>query len=280
MPTHRPAVPAETKRILLAQAGNKCANPGCSNQLVEIHHIHEWHIYQTHDADHMIAICPSCHDAVDRGSLQISDDELYRWKGINRQEALSTGHIFVEPGEAPRLLLGSLVVQGSSGLILFEFAEHHQLSFAVRNHDIMLLNVKIASLNGDPLLDVVDGYVRQRSPSIELQRRPGHILVPSGGINSSFIPKWAQYSLLREDDTHANMDLPLLSLKVIDRGLVKVEGLWFDRNRGVAITPRRLSFLAAGIPKPISLVGDGEATVLQWVGPLNMSMFRFKETPP
>jgi hypothetical protein len=84
--------------------------PGCPNQLVEIHHIHEWHVYQTHDASHMIAICPSCHDAVDRGSLQISDDELYRWKGIDRKEALSTGHIFIEPGEAPRLLLGSLVV--------------------------------------------------------------------------------------------------------------------------------------------------------------------------
>jgi hypothetical protein len=274
MLTHRPAVPAETKRTLLAQAGNKCANPGCSNQLVEIHHIHEWHIYQTHDANHMIAICPSCHDAVDRGSLQISDDELYRWKGIDRREALSTGHIFVEPGEAPRLLLGSLAVQGSSGLIVFEFAEHHQLSFAVRDGDIMLLNVKISDLKGDPLLDVVDGYVRQRSSSIELQRRPGHILVPSGGIDSSSIPKWARYSLLREDENYADMDLPLLSLKVIDRGLVKVEGLWFDKNRGVAITPHRFSFLAAGRPLPVSLVGDGEASVINWVGPLNISMFR------
>jgi len=85
----------------------------------------------------------------------------------------------------------------------------------------MLLNVKISNLNGDSLLDVVDGYVRQRSPSIELQRRPGHILVPSGGINSSFIPKWVRYSLLREDDNYADMDLPLLSLKVID---VSIQG--------------------------------------------------------
>src|SRR5689334_13790952 len=236
------------------------------------------YIYQSHDVNHMIAICPSCHDAVDRGFLQISDDELYRWKGIDRKEALSTGHIFIEPGEAPRLLLGSLVVQGSSGLILFEFAEHHQLSFAVRDNDIMLLNVKISNLNGDPLLDVVDGYVRQRSPSIELQRRPGHILVPSGGINASFIPKWARYSLLREDGNYAGMDLPLLSLKVMDRGLVKVEGLWFDKNRGVAITHSRFSFLAAGRPLPISLIGEGEATVLHWVGPLDVSMFRFQAT--
>ena len=240
---------------------------------MEIHHIHEWHIYQTHDAKHMIAICPSCHDVVDRGSLLISDEELYRWKGIDRQKALPTGHIFVEPGEASRLLLGSLAVQGSSGVILFEFAKHHQLSFAVRDDDIMLLNVKISDLNGDPLLDVVDGYIRQRKPSIELQRRPGHILVPSGGINSSLIPKWARYSLLREDGNYVGMDLPLLSLKVIDRGLVKVEGLWFDKNRGVVITPSRFSFLAAGRPLPISLIGQGEKTILNWVGPLDMSMF-------
>jgi hypothetical protein len=163
---------------------------------------------------------------------------------------------------------------------VFEFAEHHQLSFAVRDGDIMLLNVKVSSLTGEPLLDVVDGYVRQRSPSIDLQRRPGHILVPSGGINSAFIPKWARYSLLREDSNHANADLPLLSLQVIDRGLVRVEGLWFDKNRGVAITPHRLSFLVAGTPKPYSLRGQGEATVVRWVGPLNTSMFRFKETSP
>jgi hypothetical protein len=273
MATHRPAVPSDTKRILIDQAGRKCSNPGCPNRLVELHHIREWHIYQTHDAEHMIAICSSCHDAVDRGHLQISDEELYRWKGIDRRSALATAHIFVEPGDAPGLLLGSLVAKGESGLVVFDFAEHHQLSFAVRDGDIILLNVKISDPTGNPLLDVVDGYIRQRSPSVELHTRPGAITVPSGGILSPFVPEWVRRSQLREDRFYAGFPLPLLALRVIDQGLVHVQGLWLDNDRGVAITPGRLSFLSRGRAKPFTMLGAGEATILNFVGPLNAPAF-------
>jgi len=35
------------KKLLIEEAGYKCANPGCSNRLIEIHHIKEWSIYHT-----------------------------------------------------------------------------------------------------------------------------------------------------------------------------------------------------------------------------------------
>ncbi|MCI0688695.1 MAG: HNH endonuclease, partial [Sporichthyaceae bacterium] len=165
-------MPTDTKRVLIEQAGGKCSNPGCANRLLEVHHVHEWHVYQTHDAAHMIALCAACHDSVTRGDLQITDDELYEWKRIDRSTSTPTGHLFVEPGESPRLLLGSIAVEGGSGVIVFDLSEHHRLSFAVRDEDIMLINLKIASVEGTPLLDVVDGYVRQRDPAIELRTRP------------------------------------------------------------------------------------------------------------
>jgi hypothetical protein len=64
---HRPAVPKPMKLQLVEQTSGKCANPGCANVLLELHHIREWRVYHVHDADHMIAICASCHDSVDRG---------------------------------------------------------------------------------------------------------------------------------------------------------------------------------------------------------------------
>lgn len=274
MAERRPDVPAPMKRLLVEQAGGKCANPGCPNRLVELHHIREWHIYQTHDADHMIAICAACHDSVDRGSLQISDKSLYRWKGIDRTGSVAAGHLFVEPGPAPRLLLGSVTVHGDSGVAVFDFSERQRLAFAVRDGEIMLLNLKVSDSAGNLLLDVVDGYVRKQEQSLELRKRPGAIEVPAG-FDSVLIPTWARSALLREDENYHEKQLPLLALEVIDRGLVRVQGFWFDKYKGVVITREALSFVRRGVPRPITFVGQGESTVLNWLGPVDASLFAF-----
>ena len=57
--TKRPKVPPAIKRALYAEAGYKCANPGCCTRLQELHHIRQWSVYQTHDGSEMIAICPT-----------------------------------------------------------------------------------------------------------------------------------------------------------------------------------------------------------------------------
>lgn len=272
MATNRPAVPSATKRLLIEQAGNKCANPGCPNVLIEIHHIHEWHVYQTHDADHMIAICPACHDCVDRGDLRIPDETLYKWKGIDRRSAQKTGHIFVEPGEPPRLLLGSMTFRGDSGLVLFDFGEMHRLAFAVHDSDIMLLNLKLSKRDGSPLLDVVDGYVRLRDSSIELRTRPGKVYV-RGGINSEYVPDWARMQLIREDELNRMIKLPLLDIEVVAPGLVRVQGIWMKEDGGVMIRRDKLSFLRPGFNIPVSLVGQGEATEMIFVGPIGTALF-------
>jgi hypothetical protein len=224
----------------------------------------------------MIAICAACHDSVDRGDLQISDNALYRWKGIDRNSATNIGHIYVEPGAAPKLLLGSIAAQGDSGLIVFESSKQQRLSFVVRDGEIMLLNLKISSPDGNLLLDVVDGYVRRREPSIEYRTRPGAVEVPAG-LDSSFIPGWVRASLLREDDRYGDEPMPLLALEVIDRGLVRVQGLWLDKYRGLIITHNRLSFVARGRPRPITFIGDGEETLIKYVGPVDLGLFKYAD---
>lgn len=71
----RKAVPKNIKMDLIKKAGMKCANPGCSNYRVHIHHIKQWAIYQSNDEKDMIAICPVCHDVAHNGDLIIDDEK-------------------------------------------------------------------------------------------------------------------------------------------------------------------------------------------------------------
>ena len=80
MPSDRTAVPMAIQRALIDKVGNRCPYPACSNHLVYLHHIQEWHIYHTHDKQHMLALCGACHDHVHWGKLRIDDATLYRWK--------------------------------------------------------------------------------------------------------------------------------------------------------------------------------------------------------
>lgn len=272
MATPRTHVREAIKRTLIEQTGRKCANPGCPVTLLELHHIKEWHVYQTHDAEHMIAICATCHDSVDRGALQISDETLYRWKGIDRSNSIPTGHIYVEPGPAPKLLLGTIAVQGDSGVIVFNMSQGQRLSFTVRDGEIMLLNLKISDSEGKLLLDIVDGHVRRQAPSIDFRTRQGAVEVPAG-FDSPLIPDWIRERLLCGGQPYNELPLPLLAIEVVDRGVVRVQGLWMDSDRAIVITPERLAFVSVGRQDPLEIVGEGENAILFWNGPIDTALF-------
>lgn len=279
MAGYRPAVPQLIKRQLIEQVNGKCANPGCPNTLLELHHIHEWHVYHTHDAEHMIAICASCHDSVQRGELLIDDDEIYEWKRIVRTGP-RVGHIFVEPGsEAPRILLGTISVRGDDGLVIFDLAARHRLSFAVRDGDIMLLNLRVSSAAGEILVDVVDGYIRTRKPSIDLRSRPGQIIIPAG-FHSDLVPEWVRRKLINEDPFYGIEGMPLLQIRVVRPGLVRVNGIWCDESTAVIATNTRLSFVDRIRQGPITFVGEGEQTILHYAGTVGLPLFGFQTDSP
>src|SRR5437870_10166428 len=97
MAKERTKVPSRLKQELRDEAGGKCANPGCSARRVHFHHIREWHVYETHDGVHMVAVCPTCHDAITHGEIEITDETIYRWKGIKRTSQAIRSEIYVEP---------------------------------------------------------------------------------------------------------------------------------------------------------------------------------------
>ena len=255
------------RRAILREAGGKCANPGCANQLTELHHIREWHIYRSHDAEHMIAICPSCHDGVDRGKLIVNDETLYRWKQIRRAPSLPRSHIYVEPSELlPKLVLGTISVQSDTDFIVFDLSKQSNLEFCVRGEQIILPRLRIGS-DTEPIIDVLDGHVLNRDPAVEFRSRAGQVVVTDSAL-ASRLPVWA-LKILANDP---NIDLtsqPLLELLVLRPGVLKVKGVWVSDDFVVVISEERLSFVHPGLVRPLSMIGDGGGTesVLKFTGP-------------
>ncbi|HUY75644.1 MAG TPA: HNH endonuclease signature motif containing protein [Ktedonobacterales bacterium] len=265
MAEYRPNVPPKVKQALLKESGGKCANPGCPNVLTEIHHIKEWCVYKTHDQDHMIAICPSCHDAVTRGGLRIDDATLYRWKNIRRTPKAMSAYVYLEPGdEPPKLVLGSLCVQGATSFTVFELNKYNDLEFCLRGDAILLPRLRMGH-DTSVLIDVVEGHVIQRHPDVAFQYRPGKVNVVYARL-AEHIPDWAHPII--NSDTGLNLrEQPLLDLEALSPGILRVKGVWVRRDFVVIINDTQLSFVYPGLQRPLSLKGAGTNTVLIVSGP-------------
>jgi hypothetical protein len=65
----RPPMPRPLKRLVLVEAGHRCAIPTCRNIPVEINHIDEWAKVREHTFENLIALCPTCHARYTRGEI-------------------------------------------------------------------------------------------------------------------------------------------------------------------------------------------------------------------
>ncbi len=119
MSRERTNIPPKLKQRLIAEAGGKCANPGCASFRTQIHHMKKWAVYATHNEEHMIAICLTCHDAVHHGPLVVDDETIRRWKRVRRVKP-PRDHVYVEREESFKLLLGTFAITGQSGVSAFE----------------------------------------------------------------------------------------------------------------------------------------------------------------
>lgn len=276
--SNRPKVNKALKRRLVAEAGGKCANPGCPNALTELHHIAEWHVVQTHDAAAMIALCPACHEAVNRGELRVDDATAYAWKGIDRSEdGGQRGHLYVEPteAEAARLLLGSFLVRSATtGLLVFSEQPSRRLAFAVSDMDIMGLEASVTDVHGQRLARVSGGHYRAEGQSLgAVRQRPGyfHMTHPWG---PSIVPEWALAQMREADADYAPEGLvTLLAMEVLEPNLVRVEGVWLDEDGGMVIDRQGIHFLDRGRPGAVSIVGAGTDTTLLVAGPVDVALF-------
>jgi hypothetical protein len=275
MARYRKPIPVKIKEALLREAGNKCANPGCPNKITESHHIREYSVYQAHDPEKMIAVCPTCHACVKRGTLKIDDDTLYAWKKINRDpESEKVGHIYTEPCDLTTLLLGTISIRGRDGVNIFEITPNIRLSFILRDNDLCLLNIQIADLRNRNVVRIIDNYVKKVDQSSDLSyaQRPGKVVITTSK-RSRFIPEWMNQEILKYDpDFLKEEQTKLLDLEVVSPGIVRVEGVWISNKSGVIITERGILFSQKS-GKTIFLSGEGKDTVLNWTGPVNIKMF-------
>ena len=270
-------VPRPLKRALIREAGGKCANPGCANSRSHFHHIQDWAVYETHDQKHMIAICPACHDAVHHGELKIDDQTLYQWKGIQRP-GTKQAHIYIEPRQEAKLLLGSVALTGPAG-VAFHFSSTNQLSFRLVNNEILMLNLCITTVSGTEIIRITDGYVSSSAGApIRFIKRPGHIKV-SAPIMSDILPTWAldamrAAELYGEPSFASNGELPVLDLEVLEPGLARVQGIWAEKERAVLVTRERLAVIKRGDEAPcVSVTGAGTDTIFKHNGTIFLSLF-------
>ena len=158
--------------------------------------------------------------------------------------------------------------------MIFDFSDHHALSFTVKDEELMLLNLKISDSEGTLLVDAVDNYVRQRHDSVTLQIQRGRFRV-TGTIHSYWIPDWVRARLLAEDPAYGKDDMPLLDLQVVQRGVVRVRGCWIAEDRAVVITSNRLSFVrnSPAMSRPVTLIGEGLGTTLVYAGHVGTTLF-------
>jgi hypothetical protein len=274
MTNHRTKVPLKLKEQLRDEAGGKCANPGCPARRTHLHHIRDWAVYRTHDGKHMVAICPNCHDAVTHGELEITDETIYRWKSIPREDT-KRDLVYVEPGESLKLLLGTIAVTGDEGVTVFDLGESNKLSFRVEDEEIMLLNLAVSTTTGAEVLRVTSGHVRHQAKApVTYESAPGHVRV-TAPVSDDFMPAWAIRLLrIQEPDFAADGRLSVLDLEVLKPGLVRVQGVWnADPSSSVAITTLSFSVLYPTLMRPLALVGDGETSVLKYTGPITKALF-------
>lgn len=265
------------KHLLIDKAGGKCANPGCSNLGVHIHHIKHWAVYKTHAAADMIAICPSCHDAAHRGRIKISDELLYEWKAVNRSTAAENVHIYVEPATSLKLLTGTIAISTTNDhAAVFELANSNHLKFRVLDRDLLQVSSRLLDQQGNELIRVVENHVRvSRDKRITFDYRAGRarITVP---VSEDFVPAWLLDQVRVQDpEFAADGRIVAIDIQVLKPGLVQVQGCWPDGNIAVVINDKALSFCVRGRQQPSSLVGEGEGSVLLYAGPITKALFGF-----
>ena len=278
MARKRQKIKPAIRRQIIEEAGNKCANPGCTSWRVHLHHIEHWTIYESNDQKILIAVCPTCHDAIHHGSLKITDETLNDWKNIKRAKIPETFHLFIEPDKEIKLLTGTIAISTrNQKIIVFQLSQNNLLKFRVLDDNIMILNLKIADTKGKKVLWVVDNYVRSKPfPDIEFLQVPGHIQV-NVPANEQFIPLDILRKMrIQEKDYGEDGSIPALDLEVLRPGLVRVQGLWVENDKAVIITKERLSFIRPELRQPLSMTGEGEKSILMYVGPITRAMFGFE----
>ncbi|MFF7251168.1 HNH endonuclease [Embleya sp. NPDC008237] len=163
-PAGRAHVPAILKREILVEAGHRCAIHTCRATPVEIAHIVPWSRVGTHEADKLIALCPTCHVRFDAG--QIDHLAMVRYKHNLRRDPILPGSDaisaylgFPEALRSWHDLVGRIEM-GSVADTLFEESRADLIHRARSWQRVVAMSLRKV------------GAARPRTPSFDLASRP------------------------------------------------------------------------------------------------------------
>jgi hypothetical protein len=98
----RPPIPTELRRLVLVQAGHRCAIHTCRHPDIEVHHIVPWARCREHLFENLIALCPNCHRRADAGEIDRKSLQMYKAR-LNAAFHFGEAHAYpFEPQVTPR----------------------------------------------------------------------------------------------------------------------------------------------------------------------------------
>ena len=270
MSIQRLKVPAGIKRTLIEEAGGRCINPGCPSARVHLHHISDWATYETHDAKHMIAICPTCHDAVHHGALIIDDETLYRWKTEGKGPR-KADLLFVEPGKNPLIKLGRTAITGlgSQGLVVLAPSPNCHLSYTVEDGEIVLVSCKLADSAGTPIIGLADNRIRIIHPSDDFNyaRVPGHFQLT--GPPRALLDGWMIDGVRTRLPNFGDGPEVVLEAEVVAAGEIAIRGIWRDGDRVLVVRDEGW-VIPRSATAAMLMTGSG---TIHWKNPIDLGLF-------
>lgn len=276
------SIPRKTREKLIFDAGGMCANPGCNNTRLQIHHIKYWAIYKTHDEKHMIAVCPTCHDACHFGQLKITDEQLYQWKNIAKNEEHVEANIFVPSSSNTLISAGTIGFRQLTErkTIVFDLSNENKLEFSLKD-EYLEVSTTLIDRNNCTVLKVTNNKLKAYvNNDIHLEQIQGRfrVTVP---VDKFYLPATALLLMRNiEPDYGVNDRLIAIDLQVIKPGHIRIQGFWPNGNDAIVITEKALYFcrseyLDHADAKPFPIVGSGDDACLIFDGPINLAMFKF-----
>ncbi len=215
-----------------------------------------------HDEKYMIAVCPTCHDAIHNGSLEITDEILYRWKGIKRQNR-TADILFVEPSKNTIMKLGQIEIVAQGGMIVFAPSPNNALKYVVENDDIILVSCEVSDRAGNPIIKITDNRIcllgdRSKYTYLDL---PGHKTLV--GPAQEIIEPWMIDSVRTRDQSFALEFEVIFDIEVTVPGQVKVKGIWCDGGRCLVVRDNKWIIPRTNIE---AMQVDGGGTI-KWLKP-------------
>jgi hypothetical protein len=247
----RERIPNPVKERLLAEAGSKCANPGCHTRRVEFHHIREWAVWGTNEEAHLIVLCPTCHDAAHHGRLKIDDVMLYHWKTFKRSQT-RTDVLQVEGGGAAQFYVATSAVRSEIGEAnVIDLSEGVYAKYRLDEDEFFLVQLSIQDARGQLALRINDNrVVHSGSSELQYHARPGRIQVTCTSPEN-FIPSWLPKEVAEFDQKHAwrggmpeeqhfQAPFTLFDIEVVAPSQVRIFGVLCSLKAAVYITSRRI----------------------------------------